>query len=148
MNQIRPWLSIGNLRDTQDPLGLAIAEIGAMLELEASVRQPGIEVLYLPVEDDAHIPAEEWQRGVTFIHMQKKQGNNILVACGAGQNRSVCFAAAALKIEEGLSLLDALTLIKQNHPIARPHPKVWESLCGYTGELVALHAMVQIAWVS
>jgi protein-tyrosine phosphatase len=148
MNLIRPWLYIGRLRDTQDLLGLSINEISAMLQLEADIRQPGIESLYLPVVDDALIPPADWQRGVSFLRDQKALGNIILVACGAGQNRSVCFAAAALREEEGLGLLDALAAIKQRHPIARPHPKVWESLCRYYGEPVSVHAMVKIAWVA
>jgi protein-tyrosine phosphatase len=134
MDQIRPWLFIGGIRDTLNMSYLTYKSIGAMLQLAAKVEQPGITSLYLPVEDFAPIKFELLQKGVSFVREQKKLGCRILVACGAGINRSSSFCTAILKEEENLSLLDAFREVKQKHPEAIPHAPVWESLCQYYKE--------------
>ena len=58
--------------------------------------------------------------------MKKKKGHKVLVACGAGINRSTAFCMAALKEVEGLSLLDAYKEIKRKHPESLPNM----NLCG------------------
>jgi hypothetical protein len=62
------------------------------------------------------------------------QDHRILVACGAGINRSTAFCTAALKEEEGTSLFDAFKEVKKKHPESLPHQPVWESLCEYYNE--------------
>jgi protein-tyrosine phosphatase len=74
------------------------------------------------------------RQGVEFILAEKEKGNKILVACGAGMNRSTAFCMAALKEVEGLSLLEAFKEIKRRHPESMPHEPVWESFCRYYGE--------------
>ncbi|NWG16704.1 MAG: GNAT family N-acetyltransferase [Chloroflexi bacterium] len=128
MYRIRPWLYIGKYRETIDHELLRAHHIGAMLLLAENVEQPGIEALYLPVEDGEPLPDDALQRGVAFIRAQKAAGRAVLAACGAGISRSVTFATAALVEEEGLSLVDAYRAIQVNHPYAMPHPALWESL--------------------
>ncbi len=134
MDQIRPWLYIGSYRDTQNPSYLAFKSIQAMLQLAVLVEQPGIVSLYLPVEDLAPIPFDLLKKGVAFIRGQKRLEQRILVACGAGINRSSSFCAAALKEEEGISLFEAFKEVKRKHPESMPHEPVWESLCKYYNE--------------
>jgi len=136
MDEIRPWLFIGGLRDTQNKNYLAFKSIGAILQLAVKIESPGITALYLPVEDLAPIPHNLLRQGVQFVRENKIQGKRILVACGAGINRSSSFCAAALKEEEGLSLFDAFKEVKRKHPEAMPHEPVWESLCDYYKETV------------
>jgi hypothetical protein len=100
MDQIRPWLFIGKYRDTLQPAYLKSKSIQAMLQLAEKVEQPDIVSLFLPVEDVAPISVEHIRQGVGFIRDQKQIGKRVLVACGAGINRSSAFCAAALK-EEG-----------------------------------------------
>jgi protein-tyrosine phosphatase len=134
MDRIRPWLFIGSYRDTKNIQYLNLRKICAMLQLAEKVEQPNIVSLYLPVEDLAPISNEHLWQGVDFIRDHKRTGNCVLVACGAGINRSSAFCAAALKEEEGLSLFEAFKEVKQRHPESMPHQQVWESLCRYYSE--------------
>ena len=135
MDQIRPWLYIGSYRDTKNPSYLTLKSIQAMLQLAELVEQLGIISLYLAVEDLAPIPFDLLEKGISFIREQKGLDHRILVACGAGINRSSSFCAAALKEEEGLSLLEAFKEVKRKHPESMPHKPVWESLCKYYNEI-------------
>lgn len=134
MDEIRPWLYIGAYRDTKNQPYLNLKNIQAMLQLAELVEQPNIVSLYLPVEDLAPISSEHIRQGVDFIRAHKAKGARVLVACGAGINRSSSFCAAALKEEEGLSLFEAFKEVKRLHPESMPHEPVWESLCKYYNE--------------
>jgi protein-tyrosine phosphatase len=141
MNPIRPWLYIGKYRETLNRTLLAVNHIQAMLQFAEPVEQPGITSLYLPVEDLAPIPPEFLKQGVGFVRTEKCRGHTILIACGAGINRSSAFATAVLKEEENLGLLEAFRTVQQRHPDAMPHRPVWESLCRYYQETVPYTAL-------
>ena len=134
MDPIRPWLYIGKYRETLNQRLLSVNGIQAMLLLAELVQHPGITSLYLPVEDFAPIPPYLLRQGVDFMREEKGQAHRVLIACGAGINRSSAFAVAVLKEEEGLSLLEAFRVVKRHHAEAMPHPPVWESLCSYYHE--------------
>ena len=144
MNLIRPWLYVGKYRDTLDYDLLAANKIGAMLQLAEAVRQPGIISLYVPTEDGVPLPESLLRRGVNFVLGEKRRGQVVLIACGAGMSRSVAYAVAVLKEEEDLSLLEALRVIKSHHPDSMPHPALWESLCHYYREAFSLHSMLDV----
>ena len=93
-----------------------------MDDVEAGVRAPLVRIGVV------------LHQGVDFIRAHKAKDNRILVACGAGINRSSSFCAAALKEEEGLSLFEAFKEVKRLHPESMPHEPVWESLCKYYNE--------------
>lgn len=105
-----------------------------MLQLAEKVEQPNIISLFLPVEDVAPVSSEHIKQGVGFMRKYKQQGMNVLVACGAGINRSSAFCTAILKEEEGLSLFEAFKEVKKKHIESIPHQPVWESLCTYYNE--------------
>lgn len=105
-----------------------------MLQLAERVKQPGIETLYLPVDDGEPLPIQLLEQGMSFVRAHKAQGRKVLIACGAGISRSVTFGIAALREEEGLSLPDAFRAIHSHHPEAMPHFALWNSLCQYYGE--------------
>lgn len=134
MDQIRPWLFIGKYRETLQLAYLQSKSISAMLQLSESVEQHGIISLYLPVADIAPVSHKHLRQGLDFISEQRQIGNRVLVACGAGINRSAAFSAAAIKEAEGISLFDALKEVKRCHPESMPHEPVWVSLCSYYGE--------------
>jgi protein-tyrosine phosphatase len=134
MWQITDNLYVGRYRDTVNLTLLQAHSIDAMLQLADRVEQPGIEVLYLDVEDGEPLPAEKLCQGVTFVRDQLAAGRRVLIACGAGISRSVTFATAVLHEEGGISLLDAFHDIHSIHPDALPHYKLWHSLCEYYHE--------------
>ena len=141
MDRIRPWLYIGAYRHTRDPHLLETHNIQAMLQLAKQVEYPGIAILVLRVPDFSPIPPRLLQQGVTFVREQKQRNHTTLVACYMGINRSAAFCTAALKEEEGLSLLEAFGQVKQNHQEAMPHPLAWQSLCDYYAEDVPLEKL-------
>jgi protein-tyrosine phosphatase len=136
MDEIRSWLYIGKYRDTLNQSYLQANCIAAMLQLAERVEQQNITSLYLPVEDVEPVPHNLLSQGIAFVRGQKQQGHRILIACGAGINRSSAFSTAVLKEEEGLSLLDAFKEVKRKHPESMPHQPVWESLCTYYNEII------------
>ena len=107
-----------------------------MAQLAERIEQPGIELLYLDVEDGEPLPAEKLRQGVSFVRDQLAAGRRALIACGAGISRSVTFAIAVMHEEEGISLLDAFHDIHSIHPDALPHYELWYSLCEYYHENV------------
>jgi protein-tyrosine phosphatase len=144
VDQIRPWLFIGSYRDTLNKAYLDFRSIQAMLQLAEKVEQPDIISLYLPVEDLAPISDKHVRQGVDFIREHKAQNKRVLVACGAGMNRSSAFSAAALKEEEGLTLFEAFKEVKRCHPESMPHQPVWESLCRFYDESVPYLEVMRI----
>jgi dual specificity protein phosphatase-like protein len=144
MYMIRPWLYIGKYSETQESWLLRSCQIGAMLQLDEAVEQPGIVSLFLPIEDGEPLAPEGLKRGLDFVQAQKSWGRNVLIACGAGVSRAVTFAIAALKEEEKLSLLDAVREVHARHAEALPHPELWKSLCQYYGENLTLMQMLEI----
>jgi hypothetical protein len=134
MDEIRPWLYIGKYRDTLDKNYLDLNSIKAMLQLADRVEQKGINSYFLPVEDLGPTSHALIKQGVDFILTEKEKGYKVLVACGAGINRSAAFCMAALKEVEGLCLLDAFKEIKRKHPESMPHEPVWKSFCSYYKE--------------
>ena len=145
MNQLRPWLYIGKYIDTLDQQRLNAHGIGAMLQLADLVEQPGITSLYLPVEDFEPLPFDVLRQGIDFVRDAKQQGHTVLVACGAGINRSTTYCVAVLKEEEGLGLLEAFKEIKQKHGIALPNLPLWQSLCAYYQEDVPFQKVLALS---
>jgi len=129
MWQITDNLYVGRYRDTVNLTLLRAHNIDAMLQLAERIEQPGIEVLYLDVEDGEPLPAEKLCQGVSFVQDHLAAGRRVLIACGAGLSRSVAFAIAVLHEKEGISLLDAFNSIHSIHPDALPHYELWHSLC-------------------
>jgi len=143
MNRIRPWLYIGKYRDTLDYPLLQSHNVGAMLLLAEPVNHPGIVSLYLEVEDGVPLGSTALQQGLNFVSQQKREGRSILIACGAGQSRSVVFGIAALMQEESLSLMEALWAVIIQHQDAEPHKVLWESLCQHCGEDISYFTMLE-----
>jgi protein-tyrosine phosphatase len=145
MDEIRPWLFIGDYEDTRNKPRLDTHSIRSVLQLEAAIRLPDIHLLYIPVRDFSPIPAAQLKQGVEFVLAEKEKGNKILVACAAGINRSSAFCTATLKEAEGLSLLEAFREVKTRHRIATPNEFVWQSLCQYYHEDVSYVEVMRLS---
>jgi len=134
MNAIRDWLYVGKYSETLDSTLLDAQGIGAILQLAEAVKHPGIQWLFLPVEDGVPLSSRLLREGVGFVLNQKRFDRKVLIACGAGKSRSVAFAVAVLKEDEGLPLLEALRAVKLHHPETMLHPALWKSLCVFYQE--------------
>lgn len=135
MNQIRPYLYIGDYLNTLDSDLLNSAHIGAMLQFALHVPYFGIETLYLNVDDGVPLPEATLERGVSFARAQvarlQLEGKALLIACSAGISRSVTFGMALLHELEGISLTDAYCTIRLARPQALPHPALLQTLHTY-----------------
>jgi protein-tyrosine phosphatase len=144
MYLIRPWLYVGKFSETREEWLLRAYQIGAMLQLDEAVQQPGMTSLFLPVEDGEPLVPDVLKRGLEFARTQKAWGRRVLIACGAGVSRAAAFAIAVLKEEENLSLLEAVREVRTQHPEIMPHPELWKSLCHYYGENLTLMQMLDV----
>jgi protein-tyrosine phosphatase len=104
---------------------------------------PGIASLHLAIEDGVPLASLVLKEGLDFVARHKREGRTVLIACGAGQSRSVAFGIAALIEEERLTLMDALRTIVSNYPDAEPHQALWESLCRHYGEEIPYFDMLK-----
>jgi hypothetical protein len=144
MYPIRPWLYVGKFREALDYNLLYCSHIGAILQLAESIQHPGISSLYIPIEDGQSLPFDQLRQGVEFVRREKAMGKKVLIACGAGISRGVSFAIASLKEEENLSLLEAFEQLQAEHPQARPHLELWESLCNYYNEDIPYKVVLKL----
>lgn len=83
-----------------------------------------------PIDDGQAVSATVLKRGTSFIHEGIAVGEQVLVVCGLGVSRSATFVLAYL-LEQGYSLPTAWQLLRERHPIARPHPVLWASLLNH-----------------
>lgn len=146
MHPIRPWLYIGKARETGDRSIMYSYNIGAILQLASPAQHPGIESLYLPIEDGDPVAADTLRTGITFARTQKAAGHKVVVACGAGISRSVTYTMAVLHEEEGVSLLEAYEQIAAVHPDAMPHFVLLKSLGSYYDDPSSTKALLARIW--
>ncbi|MEQ9355343.1 MAG: hypothetical protein RIG63_06500 [Coleofasciculus chthonoplastes F3-SA18-01] len=74
---IRPWLYVGNYRESLNYDLLYSCQIGAMLHLAEDVQQPNIVSRYIPVEDGQPLPFEQLKAGVEFARQEKAKHNRL-----------------------------------------------------------------------
>jgi hypothetical protein len=134
VNQIRPWLFVGGLRDARDRALLDAHGVGAVLQVADPVEHDGLPCRYVPLEDGEPIPDRQLRSAVDFARAEADAGRVVLVACALGISRSVSVAVALLHEREGIPLTDAFRAVREAHPEARPHPVLWRSLCDHYGQ--------------
>lgn len=71
-----------------------------------------------------------------FIEGAKRSGGGVLVHCLAGKSRSVTIVVAYLMRKHGMSLSEALNLVKSKRPIASPNPGFISQLQEYEKSLL------------
>jgi len=126
MDFILSRLALGNVRDAQrDPPVDAILNISEFhYPTERIYRN-----LYFP--DGIYIqPLALIGECTEFIHEQLQQGRRILVHCAEGISRS-CVIGAAYLYECGMSLEEAIALIRSKRPIVNPSPSLIRALRDY-----------------
>lgn len=86
------------------------------------------EYSYLPTVDNTAPTLEHLSRGVEFIKRIIDDGGTVYVHCGSGVGRAPTAVAAYLIAEEGLSVADAISKIKEARPFIRVLPAQVERL--------------------
>lgn len=92
---------------------------------------------YLPTVDDDAPTMEHLQEGVRFIAEAVQAGGKVYVHCAGGIGRAPTMAAAYLMAEQGLSLADALALIRRNRPFITIMPPQMAQLERYEQSLTS-----------
>jgi hypothetical protein len=102
---------------------------------------PYFTTFELPVRDAMYLPRNQLTRGVKFIRRHVDWGDPVLVMCKMGISRSSTFVLAYL-LERGCDLEAAYSLLVSQHPIARPHSYLWQSLIEHYGLHYPLQAVL------
>ncbi|MBI3326537.1 MAG: dual specificity protein phosphatase family protein [Nitrospinae bacterium] len=126
MDFILSRLALGNVRDAQaDP------PVDAILNL-SEYHYPSNRIyrnLYFP--DGVYIqPLLLIGECTEFIRDQLRQGRRVLVHCAEGISRS-CVIGTAYLYECGMSVDEAVTLIRSKRPIVNPAPSLLQALRDY-----------------
>jgi histidinol-phosphate aminotransferase len=126
MNYIFSRLALGNVRDAQaDPPVDAILNISEFHYPTNRIYRN----LYFP--DGMYIqPLALIGECTEFIHEQLRQGQRVLVHCAEGISRS-CVIGAAYLYECGMSLDEAIALIRSKRPIVAPAPPLLRAVRDY-----------------
>lgn len=147
MHIIRPWLYIGKVLETGDRSIMYAYKVGAILQLASPAKHPGIESLFIDVDDGVPLPATVLKQGVAFVRAQKAAEHKVVIGCGAGISRSVTFTMAVLHEEENMSLLEAYEQIVAIHSDAMPHYELIKSLDRYYNDPASTKALLARIWL-
>lgn len=85
---------------------------------------------YLPTVDDDCPSPEHFQKGVDFIREVVQSGGQVYIHCKAGVGRAPTLAAAYF-VAEGMSVEEAVALIKRTRPFITITPPQLEALHRY-----------------
>ena len=79
-------------------------------------------------DTDDYDPSAAIKTGVAAISAALADGASVLCHCQKGVSRSVCIVLAFLVACRGMSLLDALRLVRERRPVAYPRHAFLEAL--------------------
>jgi hypothetical protein len=135
VNKVLPGLYITNAHLAASP-DLLIAEgITSVVKLYESPPdwQGDFRLLDSPIPDGEPLAAHELDTFVEHIRIEREAGQTVAVCCGAGISRSATIILAYLCRFEDMNLEQAYKHLIARHPIADPHPALWQSLLDYLG---------------
>jgi protein-tyrosine phosphatase len=89
---------------------------------------------YLPTVDDDCPSPEHFQTGVDFIRSVVQDGGQVYIHCKAGVGRAPTLAAAYF-IAEGMTVEEAIALIKRTRPFITITPPQMEALHQYAAAI-------------
>jgi len=132
LSQVTKTLYISSTRYAGDEAALRRAGIGTVLNLsEFSLDVPAhIQVINAPFPDGAFLPGEKIDLLVGMIRSELMLEHRLLVTCESGVSRSPTIVLAYL-VTTGMALPDAFRLLRTRHPVADPHPAMWDSLLAH-----------------
>jgi histidinol-phosphate aminotransferase len=126
MDYILSRLALGNVREAQaDP------PVDAILNISEYHYPTNRIYRYLYFPDGVYIqPLGLIGECTQFLHEQLRSGRRVLIHCAEGISRS-CVIGAAYLYECGMSLDDAMGLIRSKRPIVAPSPSLLRALRDY-----------------
>lgn len=137
LSGIVPGLFVANKDGSSDSALLAAHGITAVANVGGGRARPDAAARYLRVHvadaDDAAL-VQHFPTVCDFIAAELARGGTCAVHCRAGMHRSPTFAAAFLIAHRGLSAADAMRVVQEGRPIARPRDRQlrelgeWEAL--------------------
>lgn len=87
----------------------------------SEAQHKGFHYLHLPTPDNTPPPLEVLQQGADFAATEIKNGGKVYIHCRQGLGRGPTMATAYL-LKTGLTLEDALALIRKARPFINPRP--------------------------
>src|SRR6201996_6387193 len=87
----------------------------------------GFHYLHLPTPDNTPPPLEVLQQGADFADREIKRGGKVYIHCRQGLGRGPTMCTAYL-LKTGLTLEDALAMIRKVRPFINPRPGQLERL--------------------
>jgi protein-tyrosine phosphatase len=95
---------------------------GERAEVESAYARLGIVERRLDLVDYGHLPAEQIDRAVDTLLEWLEDDHRVYVHCRAGWQRSAAVAAGTVALREGLTIEDALDVVRVRKPTAAPLP--------------------------
>lgn len=134
MDFITSQLAVGSREDAENSAALAAYGIDAVLSLVPLARPAAVaRQLSLALPDRVALPKYLIDEAIDFLLDQITRGRRVLLHCEMGISRSPSIAAAYLHLAQGITLDEALCLIRKARPIAEPHPTLIASLWSHFG---------------
>jgi len=99
-----------------------VVSVGASLAVDHSA-----ETLFLSVQDKEPPSEEDALMAVKWVAQKRSQGKNVFIHCHAGMGRSATVTACYL-VACGLTLSEALKILRERHPQTSPTTKQLEFL--------------------
>ena len=97
------------------------------LSERASVTQPSLWQIHLPMPDETWIPRWQWQERLRAIKNGLQNQGIVLVHCRLGVSRSPALVTAWLT-RCGWTLTSAREWVTQRHPVTAIHQETWTGL--------------------
>ena len=92
-----------------------------MHSVYSQVRYEGFDYLHLPTPDNTPPELEALKKGADFADQAVKHGGKVYIHCRQGLGRGPTMATAYL-LKTGLTLANALALIRKARPFINPRP--------------------------
>ncbi len=128
MNEIVDHLFVSDAKVARDPAQLATHAIGTIVNLASRLSPAGVTVVAVHFKDRVDHEPEALgvlvRRAVAAIAAARSANQNVLVQCSAGVSRSPAIVVAYLVLARGMTLDDAVALVRQRHTRARPNAGV------------------------
>src|ERR1700761_6651758 len=98
-----------------------------MHSIYSEAQYTGFHYLHLPTPDNTPPPLEVLQQGADFADAEIKNGGKVYIHCRQGLGRGPTMCTAYL-LKTGLTLEDALAMIRKVRPFINPRPGQLERL--------------------